>query len=513
MPQYAAVDIGSNSVRMLVAEVTTKAGRPQIRRLAEERQVTRLGESVFTAGRLSEAAISDVCGVLERMKTIWQGFPVTGVRAVATSATRDAGNQQDFVNRASLAIGTRVETISGQEEARLIHLGVETSWPHPDKRLLIVDVGGGSAELIAAENGRMVRGDSRPLGAVRLQTAFLKSDPPDAKELTQMTQFIQAKLAPTIARIGTRAFQRMIATSASASAAISAVHRIPRSDRDQADRRRVTAAQLRRLYRDLSSRTLAQRRRVTGIGPRRAEIIVPGVAVFLAVLEALKLPSLYYSSAGLRDGLVADLAARGSAEERGQLSAEQRKVVIAMARRFGVDVPHARRVAEFAQDLFTALQPLHRLTAPWGRLLEAACYLRDSGHFISGTSHHKHSEYIVANSDLAGFRDDERKLVAHLCRYHRKSLPSERHTDYSALPPESQAALLRLIPILRLADGLEQEPEHRVSSVSCSIGLDSVALTLRTNLQAELEQWAVEQVGGPFRSIYGKSLVMKVERI
>lgn len=512
MPLYAAVDIGSNSVRLLVAEVTIKAGRAQIRRLAEERQVTRLGESVFQNGRLSEAAISDVCGVLDRMKSTWQAFPVSGVRAVATSATRDAGNQQDFIARASLAVGTRVETISGQEEARLIHLGVESHWPHRDKRLLIVDVGGGSAELIAAEHGRMVRGDSRPLGAVRLQTAFLKSDPPQPRELAQMAQFIQTKLAPTIARIDGRPFERMIATSASASAAVSAVHRIPRAARDQADRRRVTAAQLRRLFRDLSAKTLAERRRVMGIGPRRAEIIVPGVAVFLAVLDTLKLPALYYSSAGLRDGIVADLAARSSAEEQDRLSAEQRKVVAAMARRFGVDVKHAGRVAEFAHELFAALRPLHRLPASWGRLLEAACYLRDSGHFISDTGHHKHSQYVVANSDLAGFRDEERSLIAQLCRYHRKSLPNARHPEFAGLAPDAQASLLQLIPILRLADGLEQEQEHHVTSVSCSIGGDSVALTLRTNRAAELEQWAVEQVGGPFRLIYGKSLVVKVER-
>src|ERR1700730_13606692 len=173
MPRYAAIDIGSNSVRMLAAE--TAPGR-NIKILAAERQVTRLGAGVFQNGRIAPEAIDFVCENLARMSQIYSKQDVFGVRAVATSAVRDASNQQEFLEKASGVLGTPVEIISGQEEARLIHLGVEARWPQLDKRILIVDVGGGSAELILGEHGTLSEAFSKPLGAVRLSEVFLKSD-------------------------------------------------------------------------------------------------------------------------------------------------------------------------------------------------------------------------------------------------------------------------------------------------------------------------------------------------
>jgi len=215
MPRYAAIDIGSNSIRMEAAEVVP--GRPP-RILASDREVTRLGESVFRNGRLSEDAIAAACAVLTRMAGLYRRLDVVGVRAVATSAVRDTRNQEEFLERASLAAGTEVETISGREEARLIHLGVETLWPHPAKRVLILDIGGGSAEIIAAEGGHMTEAFSRPLGAVRLREMFLAHDPPMEIELQHMREFIDEKLEPAVARLARRRWDRAIVTSATASA-------------------------------------------------------------------------------------------------------------------------------------------------------------------------------------------------------------------------------------------------------------------------------------------------------
>src|SRR5579871_6660498 len=175
MPRYAAVDIGSNSVRMMAAEVSV-GGRTQI--LAEDRQVTRLGASVFRNGRIGQDAMQFVCENLTRMGQIYKKLDVVGVRAVATSAVRDAGNQREFIERAAKALGSPVEIISGQEEARLIHLGVLARWPQAGKRVLMVDVGGGSAEVILSEHGVLSEAFSKPLGAVRLTEVFLRTDPP-----------------------------------------------------------------------------------------------------------------------------------------------------------------------------------------------------------------------------------------------------------------------------------------------------------------------------------------------
>ncbi len=500
MPCYAAVDIGSNSVRMLAAEV---AGGAPPRVLCAERQVTRLGESVFRSGEISQESMQASCEVLRRFAAMYGKFEVAGVRAVATSAVRDARNQRQFLEAASAALGAPVEIISGQEEARLIYLGVQSRWPHPRQRVLIIDIGGGSAEFILGEGGRLAASYSKPLGAVRLTQVFLSDDPPAAQQLHRMDEFIAEKLAPVARRLGTGPWDRAIATSATAAAVVCAVNRVPRAKREAADRLRATPPQLRAFYRRVAQSGLAARRRIAGVGPRRAEIIIAGAAVLRAAVERFHLPSVYYSTAGLRDGIVADLAARGVGKEFSRLSREQRAVVEQMARRYGVEVRHARKVASLAQTFFEALHPLHGLPLSAGRLLEAAAYLHDTGHFISDTGHHKHSAYVVANSDLPAFTGRERMLIALLCRYHRKSMPSARHEAFQPLPAEDKRLVLMLVPLLRLADSLDRSHDQRVESVTCRIREDAVVLELRSEADTDLEVWAGERAGEVFREIYG----------
>src|SRR5690349_21180338 len=278
--------------------------------LASDREVTRLGESVFRSGSVSEEALKNTCVVLARMAALYRKLDCVGVRAVATSAIRDTRNQKEFLARASEAAGTQVEIISGREEARLIHLGVESAWPQTGKRTLIIDIGGGSAEIIAAEDGRLVEAVSRPLGAVRLRELFLYEDPPAPHEMRRMGEFIEGKLAPSAHRLGRSGWDRAIATSATASAVASAVGRVPRNKREAIDRQRVPTSEVRKLFQKLAVMPVAERRKQVGIGPRRAEIIVPGMAVLFQFLLEFRLSAMYYSRAGVRDGIIADLAAR-----------------------------------------------------------------------------------------------------------------------------------------------------------------------------------------------------------
>jgi exopolyphosphatase/guanosine-5'-triphosphate,3'-diphosphate pyrophosphatase len=504
MPRYAAIDIGSNSIRMAAAELLP--GSP-MRVLASDRVVTRLGESVFRNGVVAQDVLSLTCDVLARMAQQYQRLDVVGVRAVATSAVRDSRNQAQFVERTSNAIGAPVEIISGREEARLIHLGVQARWPHPDRKLLIVDIGGGSAELIASEHGQMRDALSKPLGAVRLREIFLGNDPALPGELHQMKEYIEEKFAGIGKRFGVGQWERAIATSATASAVVCAVNRIPRTKRDQADRMRASTREVRRLYKRLSLLDLEDRRRVTGIGPRRAEIIVPGIAVLLRVLEDFRLPCLYYSAAGVRDGIIADLGARGVGRELAQLSRDQRKEVEQMSRRYGVALPHARQVAVLAHALFTDLHPLHMLPPQFGKLLEAAAYLHDAGHFVADSSHHKHSYYVVSNSDMPGFTNRERELIANLCRYHRKSMPAPVHSNWQSLNADDKRAVLLLIPLLRLADNLDVSHESRIKSLSCLIRDGQVLLQAASASDISLEQWAAERAGEAFRQVYNRPVV------
>jgi exopolyphosphatase/guanosine-5'-triphosphate,3'-diphosphate pyrophosphatase len=325
-----------------------------------------------------------------------------------------------------------------------------------------------------------------------------------------MHEFIAEKIGSAVRRIGDAPISRVIGTSATASAVVCAVNRIPRMRREESDRRRATTPQIRRLYRELCGMTQAQRQKVTGIGPRRAEIIVSGTAVLLHLLEAFRKPALYYSSAGVRDGIIADLAARGTGVNLCQLGPDQRTVVEDLAEHFGVTLRHARRVAKLAGDLFQGFQPLHKLAPQYGGLLEASAYLHDSGHYVSDTRHHKHSYYLVTNSDLPGFTAPEREVIGNLCRYHRKALPTPEHGNLQLLDPEGRRAVSMLHPLLRLADGLDRSHGQRVRSVECKVRENDILLTVTvpTATDIDLETWAAERVSDIFRQVYGKPIVI-----
>jgi exopolyphosphatase/guanosine-5'-triphosphate,3'-diphosphate pyrophosphatase len=505
--RYAAVDIGSNSTRMLAAEVLPGEAP---RALAAEREVTRLGQSVFRDGRISAEAMESVLAVLTRMAAIYRRLDVAGVRAVATSAVRDASNQAEFMARASEALGSPVEIISGREEARLIHQGVMWQWPQPGKRVLIVDIGGGSAEIISSADGRMLDAVSRPLGAVRLQEIFFKSDPPAPREITQMTEFIDQKLGNLIERMGGD-WERVIATSATAAAVVCALNRVPRARRERADRLRASTPQIRQLFRRMAQLDLAGRRKLPGIGPRRAEIVVAGTGTLLRILERFQVPAVYYSSAGVRDGIIADMAARNVGAEQARLSREQRKEIERVAVRFGIGLEDARKVAGFSRALFERLEPLHQLSRGFGRLLEAACYLANAGHYISDSAHHKHSYYVVANADFSGFTNREQQFIAALCRYHRKAMPSPTHAEYQSLAPEDKRALNLLVPLIRLADSLERSRDRDIELARCEIQDGLVGITLRAPREPDLAEWSAERVSGAFRQVYGCDIAVGYE--
>ena len=508
MPRYAAIDIGSNSIRMLAADATPEGG---FQPLVSSRRVVRLGENVFREGRLAAGAMDLACDVLAYMAGEYKRLDVLAVRAVGTSALRDATNRAEFLARASHILETPVEVISGLEEARLIQRGVHARWPQPKRRLLIVDIGGGSAELILSDNGRMAEAYSKPLGALRLTQMFLKSDPPDPRELARLEKYIQERITGAADRLGR--IDRMVATSATAAAAVCAVNQVRRAKREMADRFLASAPQIHRLYTEVSRSDLQGRSKITGIGPKRAEIIVAGVAVLDQVMQRFTLPRLYYSMAGVRDGIIADLAHGGRAG-RGidHLDADRRRVVRAVGRRYGIAPEHVRKVAQLATMLFDSLYPLHRLAPSFGQMLEAAAYLYNIGHFVNDSRHHKHSLYLVLNSDLPGFSERERAIIANLCRYHRKSMPQPTHADFQSMDTEARDAVVLLAPLLRIAVALDQSREQRVESVEAAIQDRSVELRLISARDTDIEQWHASQTAGVFHEVYGRQLALRAKR-
>ena len=307
MSRHAAIDVGSNSIRLLIADVDTFGRMTPVH---VDREVVRLGTGVFRNGRLAGTAIDLACQVLERMAGAIDRHGVSSVRAVGTSALRDASNRSQFVLSASSILSCPLEVVGGLEEARLVQLGVAAHWPHEHERMLIVDVGGGSVQLILSDRERFAAGTSLPLGAVRLTELFLGDDPPSETDVARMRLHIREQIAAAAEHLAGAPVHRVVATSATAGAIVCAVHGIKRSQRQRADRLGATVQQVGQLLGTLVARDLEGRASMVGVGRRRAEIIVAGVAALDGILCGLRLPRLQYSTAGVRDGIIADLALR-----------------------------------------------------------------------------------------------------------------------------------------------------------------------------------------------------------
>ena len=357
MPTLAAVDIGSNSVRLKISRLS---GRRLIE-IHEDRQVTRLGDSVFRNGFLSPEAIDDTVKALRRFHRAVQHEGADTVRVVATSAVRDARNSRAFLEWVRSATGWKVEIISGLEEARLIHLGLVSSLRVSPAATLMVDLGGGSCELTISSQGHIRDTVSLPLGAVRLTNEFLAHDPPRKSELRRLRGFVEREIGRIADRIARSRPKTVIATSGTAASLAAVCHGLYKTKGSRAAA--VSRTQMRRIAKMLARLPVAERKKLSGVGPRRAEIVVAGAVVYAELLERCQLPGFRYSPLGLRDGLLAQMAADYDRSTRSgkHIESERWDSIRAAVAHYRVDMDHALQVREFAMHLFKTLKSLHRL--------------------------------------------------------------------------------------------------------------------------------------------------------
>ncbi len=515
MQTFAAIDIGSNSCRLKIARVQ----QHRLRVLHEDREVTRLGASVFASGLISPDSMAST---LRALKRFYREVKVQGadqVRAVGTAALREARNAQAFVAWVKSETGWNVEIISGLEEARLIHGGVMNE-PGTQRRCLLIDVGGGSCEITLSEHRRIRETVSLPLGAVRLTQEFLSTDPPNRDEIARMKQFIARELRRGARRLGPFRVSTVIATSGTAAALAESCQaaqkvksggkaRVVRVGRSEADTKYV-----RRLMEKLTRMKSAQRSSLPGIGPRRTEIIVAGAHVFAELLEHFSLSGFFYSDLGLRDGILAQMLAEQDAKTRAheQFELERWQGVLAACKRYGVDPRQAEPVRQHALQLFRDLEPVHRLPPAYRTWLEVAAMLRDVGKFVNYQGYHRHAQYIVANSELYGFPPRQRAIISAITRYLGKSRPVAADRAMRAIPPEEHANVRSAVVLLRLAVALNQDRASDVLKVVVRVYPKQVLLELspgRTG--AELELWSLRKEADYFREVFRRELFAMLE--
>jgi exopolyphosphatase/guanosine-5'-triphosphate,3'-diphosphate pyrophosphatase len=504
MPVLAAVDIGSNSVRLSIAELRNGRLIP----LHQDREVTRLGEGVFHDGSLNPQAMARTLKVLRRFHRTVQSFAVERTRVVATSAMRDSNNGRIFAEWVKSATGWKLEIISGPEEGRLIHLGVVASMRFRPAKLLLMDLGGGSCEVILSEKGHMKEVISLPLGAVRLTQEFIRHDPPTKEELRRMRSFIAEESARLPRQIRRAAPTMVIATSGTA-AALAAASKSLKLSRTAL----ISQGAILKLEKRLAKMTERQRAAIKGINSKRAEIVIAGAAVYSYLLETLGVRAFRYSPLGLRDGLLAQMAAEHDMESLShqQMQSDREDVLETITRRYRVDSTHSTHVRKLAVALFDQTRNLHRLDKQFREWIDTAAMLYEVGAFINPVGRHRHAYYIISQSELFGYTPLQRKIIATIARFQGNSRPKIGDRLIKILPAPLRSDVMKATAILRVARALNQGRRGAVQSIRASSREEALVINVKpARGGADLEIWAGEKEIPYFREIFGRELTFKL---
>ncbi|MGQ9649645.1 MAG: Ppx/GppA phosphatase family protein [Phycisphaerae bacterium] len=501
-----AIDVGTNSIHLVMAEISPDG---DFRILGRDKEMVQLGKGGFAQHVLTVRAMNDGLATLRRFVKMAKLKGITRLKAVATSAVREAKNGGDFVSRVREQIGLDLRVISAEEEARLIYLAVRHATDLGEGDNLIVDIGGGSLEIIVGNAHRADLLCSMKLGASRLAELYLHSDPPQASELKALRHHVEESLLPLVDRLGQRRFHRCIATSGTVQnlAAVCAYRRGTR-EIEPVTQLRIDRTELKTLLSELSQMNRLERSRIPGIDGRRADSVLPATILLYSLARTFDTSTVEYCDMALREGAIIDHIARHRAGLQARVTwpDPRTRSVLYLGERCGYRVAHAEQVARLALSLFDQLAPIHRLDARYYELLKYACLLHDIGYMISHQSHHKHSYYLIRNGGLQGFKEAEIEVIANLARYHRKGRPKKSHYSYQNLNSADRPAVRRLIPLVRLANALDRTHYSVVDSLACSVSRGQVRIRVNTKKDAELELWTAGLHRSTFEKEYGMSL-------
>ena len=509
--RIAAIDIGTNSVHVIIVQVRADRSFEIIDR---EKEMVRLGSGGLGGRSLTEPAMLAALQALGKFTRLAESHDVDEIVAAATSAVREADNGREFLGAIRQRTGIQVRVISGTEEARLIHRAAVYGVDVSGGAAVVVDVGGGSVELTQGAGARAHVAQSLKLGVIRLTEQFIRSDPLSRRDERQMVSHITETIAPTVEKIVSRGFDRVIGTSGTIlSLGSLAVGEGRAVGSDDLRSRRVSAKQIRRLRRDLCALDLPGRLRLPGLDPRRADLAVAGSILLDTVLRQIGAVELTLCDLALREGLALDYLSRNRAHiaKVEQFPDVRRRSVVELAERCNYASEHAEQVRRLSLSLFDQTQPAHGLGAREREWLDHAALLHDIGVHISYGRHHKHSYYLIKNGDLRGFEPEEVEAIALVARHHRRGLPKKSRGGYASLPGRHRRTVRTLAAMLRLAEGLDRSHAQSVGSVEIVPGLRDYLLRLTPAGDTELELWAAQRSVAPLEAILGRIIRFEVD--
>jgi len=512
--KIAALDIGSNSLHLVVVE--TDKEKPFLV-LASGKEMVRLGRSTARDQMLSQAAMDRAVTAIRKFRSTAEIYGARAFIAVATSAVREAANRHEFIERVAAETGVHVDILSGIEEARLIALAVAyRKRGRRNQRMLVIDIGGGSTELAVTQNDEIAALASLKLGAVRMTQQMVTSDPISEKQLRRMRSELRAILAPRAPEIKKAGYDLCFGTSGTINTIGSiALHRRMKTATTRNILRgrgelTVTIDEVRAINRDMAELPLDERTKIAGLSRARAEIIIAGGQILEAAMETLEASEFSVCDWALREGvIIANLLRTGATITTSPARLERDpslRGALALAEHYQADLKHAHRTAYLAQQLFDELRQLHKLGSEHRRLLAAAAILHDIGYFVSHTGHHKHSAYLIQNSEWSGFTSSKLGIIANVARYHRSSTPKARHPYFAAIPEEDQSVVRKLSALLRVADALDRDHEGRIRGLSCEINDSLITIKATGSAESETALWRIEERADLFQEEFGRQI-------
>jgi len=502
--RIAAIDIGTNSVHMIIVRVRSDLSFEVVDR---EKVMVRLGAGGLDGKALTTEAMSAALQALSKFKRLAESHRVDKILAAATSATREARNGGEFLARIERETGIRPRVITGTEEARLIHQAAVYGVDVGSARAVVIDVGGGSTEITLGNATAIQAARSFKIGVIRLTERFVQSDPLSGRDERKLSKHILSEIGRHCDQITAIGFDRVIGTSGTilslgAVAATAARGTTPTELRNL----RVTAKQIRRLRKEVVTLNPDQRLTVPGLDPRRADLVVAGAVLLDTILRRLGAEELTLCDLALREGLVLDYIRRNRRQiaQVDKIPDVRRRSAVELAERCNYYAEHAQQVIRLALALFDQSRAVHGLTDREREWLEYAALLHDIGGLISYARHHRHSYYLIKNGDLRGFHPDEIEVIALVARYHRRGVPKRSHDEYANLSSSLRKTVRTLSSILRVAESLDRSHAQAITGLELRDRGDDVLLLVHTASDAELEVWATNRHLQPFEKLLGK---------
>ena len=506
----AAIDVGTNSFHLIVVKTKEGGGFDIIDR---EREVIRLGEgSSGNIKFIKPEVFGRAIATLKRFKGIADSHNAV-VRAVATSAVREAYNKNEFLRTVLEKTGIEIEVISGYEEARLIYLGTMKAVPIYNKKALVIGIGGGSTEFLIGHKGNTSFSISLKIGAVRLTEKFFPDYVVTDSRIKECKKWVEVELVQAVSVIDKLGFSICVGSSGtimSTGLIIQALRKGNSTPSTILNNFEFTRKELEKVKKEiLNGKTVEKRKKISGLDEKRADIAPAGIIILSTIFDLLNIENLTISGYALREGIIIDSLQKLHADSsKPNLSDIRNESIRHLAESCKYDHLHCIHIANLSVDFFDQLKNLHKLDDECKEYLYAAAMLHDIGYHISHTNHHQHSFYIIKNSELLGFNENEISIIAHTARYHRKSHPKSRHEDFNLLSPATQEMVKKLSAMLRVVDAFDRTHKQLVKSIKAEINKNSVDLTLQCQdgIVPEIELWNLERRKGLFEEVFHKKI-------